>query len=490
MNDRQAAINRRTLLFLPAKVAEGLISVGTLSYLTGIYSTVVNSRFIEATTAMNLAYIILFAWLANAASRYCGQYLLAGERQTKKTFFSTLLTPFLVLSALGFALCGLASALTADAFYLLNFCMLFGYGGFQIFSIVLVQTDRPLPYALLSVADAAGKLVLIFLFSHLLPLSALTPAAAMLAYTATDLAVTLAAAVVCRFFTHFSPRRFSFSLFKTFLQYGYPLIGVSFSVAMLNMAYRFLLSDGYAGEGALAIYSNNATLATTVFTMISVSLMRAAYPSILEAWRGEGAEAAQRAVSGGMRNFLLISVPAAFGLSAVARDLSGLILQGEAYEAGAPAVGIVAFAMLFSGLTEYANKGWELGGNTKPILTNSLFCAAFNIAANVLLIPRIGFMSAAIVLLLSYLLYFLLSYFRSRSLLRLRFSPLRLFRILTAGVLCFAAAFAASLLPCGELARLCLSIGCGGTAYVLTLVLSGEVREELSALTHMIKRRK
>ncbi|MBR3692543.1 MAG: polysaccharide biosynthesis C-terminal domain-containing protein [Clostridia bacterium] len=490
MNERQSATNRRTLLFLPAKVVEGLVSVVTLSYLTGIYDTVVNSRFIEATTAMNLSYIILFAWLSNSASRYCGEYLLGGGKEARRAFFSTLLIPFLGISLLCGLLCGGLSLALRDSFFLLNFAMLFGYGAFQIFSIVLVQTMRALPYALLSVADAAGKLGLIWLLSRpgLFPPSA--PGAAMAAYALTDLAVALAAAAICGLFTNFSLRAFSRPLFRTFFAYGYPLIGVSFSVAMLNMAYRFLLSDRYAGPGALAIYSNNATLATTVFTMLSVSLMRAAYPSILEAWRKEGAAAAQKSITGGMRNFLLIGIPAAFGLTAVSRDLSGLILQGEAYEAGAPAVGIVAFAMLFSGLTEYANKGWELSGNTRPILTNSLCCAAVNILLNLLLIPRIGFMSAAIVLFVSYLLYFLLSYFRSRPILRLIMPGASLARILTAGILCAAAAFALSLVPLSPVLRLALSIAAGGAVYIGVLALSGEIREELSAIHSILRRRK
>ena len=489
MNERQSAINRRTLLFLPAKVAEGLISVVTLSCLTGIYDTVVNSRFIEATTAMNLAYIILFAWLANSASRYCGEYLLSGDRAAKKTFFTTLLVPFLGLSAVGLVICGGMSFLARDSFYLLNFAMLFGYGAFQIFSILLVQTMRALAYAILSVADAAGKLILLFLLARPDIFPASTPAAAMAAYAVTDLAVAFAAAVICGLFSDLSPKAFSGKLFRTFFAYGYPLIGVSFSVAMLNMAYRFLLSDAYAGPGALAIYSNNATLATTVFTMLSVSLMRAAYPSILEAWRKEGAAAAQKSITGGMRNFLLVGIPAAFGLTAVARDLSGFILQGAEYEAGAIAVGIVAFAMLFSGLTEYANKGWELAGNTRPILTNSLCCAVFNIVLNIILIPRIGFMSAAIELFLSYLLYFLLSYFRSRPVLRLLMPAKNLFRILLAGALCAAAAFAVSLLPIHGLLRLALSVTAGGIVYVAVLALSGEIREELSAIKSFLKRR-
>ena len=145
--------------------------------------------------------------------------------------------------------------------------------------------------------------------------------------------------------------------------------------------------------------------------------------------------------------------------------------------------------MLLSGLTEYANKGWELAGNTRPILTNSLCCAVFNIVLNIILIPRIGFMSAAIVLFLSYLLYFLLSYFRSRPVLRLLMPAKNLFRILLAGALCAAAAFAVSLLPISGLLRLALSVAAGGVVYVAVLALSGEIREELSAIKSFLKRR-
>ena len=64
-----------------------------------------------------------------------------------------------------------------------------------------------------------------------------------------------------------------------------------------------------------------------------------------------------------------------------------------------------------------------------------------------------------------------------------------LFRILLAGALCAAAAFAVSLLPIHGLLRLALSVTAGGIVYVAVLALSGEIREELSAIKSFLKRR-
>lgn len=483
MNDSQKRISSNVLLYLPAKIVEGLISVFTLHYLSSIFSTSVNGQFVYVTTAMNFVYIVLFAWLANSASRYVGDYLLSADRNKQKAFYTSLALPYAGISAVTALVYLLISGINHSIIPFLSFFMLFGNASFQIFSIILVQTERRLAYVLISLFDAAGKLLIFVALGHSGIFSVKTPAIAIIAYAVTDIIAFLVAAIVSGFFTRLSFRAFSRELSKVFLIYGFPLIGVSFSVALLNLFYRFLLSTEN-----LAIFQYNANISTSIFAMITISMMRSVYPSILKAYREKGPEEAQHNVTFGVRNFLLISIPAFAGLTAVSSDLSHIILNGTAYTAGIPVIGFAALAMLFSGLTEYANKGWELNGNTKPILVNCLISAVFNIVANLITIPLFGFLSAAVNLLLSYILYFLLSYIRSRNVLRLVLPLRNLVNILLAGLLCGLAAFGVSHLLSARALRLGLSVIAGAIAYGSVLWITGEIRSEMGILRSLLHR--
>lgn len=484
MNGSLKRVSTNLLLYLPAKVAEGLISVFTLSFLTDLFSKSVNDVFVIITTTTNMAYIILFAWLANSSSRYVGDYLLSADGNKQKAFYTSMTLPYMAVSVAAALVCLSISWATGSMLPFLSFFLLFGNASFQIFSAILVQTERRTAYVIISLCDAACKLLLIAVLGYSGLISLQTPAVAILAYAITDIAAFIAAAAVCGFFPRLSLRSFSWNLSKIFFIYGFPLIGVSLSVALLNMAYRYLLP-----AGTLAVFTYNASIATAIFTMITISLMRSVYPSILKAYRENGGEEAQRVITFGLRNYLLISVPAFTGLTAVSADLSPMILHGSAYNAGVPVIGLAALAMLFSGLTEYANKGWELQGDTRPILVNCMISALYNIAANLICIPLFGFLAAGVNLLLSYILYFLLSYIRSRRILKLALPRRNLCNILAAGLLCGGAAYAATWIPIPRTPRLAVAVIAGGLVYAAVLWLSGEIRAELRGLLRLAARR-
>ena len=75
---------------------------------------------------------------------------------------------------------------------------------------------------------------------------------------------------------------FSRPLLNKFLKYGVPLMGVSISVALLNQIDKYLVV-GFYGNILYAYYSNNNSIASGLFTMISVGIMRGVYPAVLRA---------------------------------------------------------------------------------------------------------------------------------------------------------------------------------------------------------------
>lgn len=122
-------------------------------------------------------------------------------------------------------------------------------------------------------------------------------------------------------------------------------MGVSISVALLNQIDKYLVV-GFYGNILYAYYSNNNSIASGLFTMISVGIMRGVYPAVLRGWREGGKAAAKPLLDQGVRLYLLIAVPAVAGLTAVALPLSRFLFPAK-YAAGAPVIAYTALAMLF-----------------------------------------------------------------------------------------------------------------------------------------------
>ena len=188
-----------------------------------------------------------------------------------------------------------------------------------------------------------------------------------------------------------------------------------------------------------------------------------------------------------MRLYLLIAVPAVAGLTAVALPLSRFLFPAK-YAAGAPVIAYTALAMLFMGLTEYANKAYELEQSTVHVLQNSAIAAVIKVVSSVILLKTLGFTGGALGSVVAFASYFIITCVRVRSRFLFRVAPISLVRIIVSALLRGAAAFACTLLPVGNLIRLGAAVVVGAGVYAVCIIVSGEGREEVQAVLRRLKR--
>ena len=198
-------------------------------------------------------------------------------------------------------------------------------------------------------------------------------------------------------------------------------------------------------------------------------------------------QAAQALLDQGVRLYLLIAVPAGAGLTAVALPLSRFLFPAK-YAAGAPVIAYTALAMLFMGLTEYANKAYELEQSTVHVLQNSAIAAVIKVVSSVILLKTLGFTGGALGSVVAFASYFIITCVRVRSRFLFRVAPISLVRIIVSALLCGAAAFACTLLPVGNLIRLGAAVVVGAGVYAVCIIVSGEGREEVQAVLRRLKR--
>lgn len=475
-------MTRDAMLFLPAKIVEGLLIIACSSLYTRIFLEPAVTAFNLTNTTVQLAYLILAGWMANAATRYVGE-----EHQADggRNLFSTVSTIYIALCLLMAAGCAVGAAVTKSPVYLGGALMFCSYTAFQILNAALIQLGRVRASILLSLTSAVLKLAVAFALvggKANYP----SPVPAIAANTIADGVAALGAVFALGLPQVVRLHFFSKALLRKFLHYGVPLMGVSISVALLNQIDKYLVA-GFYGDFKYAYYSSNNAIAAGLFTMISAGIMRGVYPAVLRAWRDGGRGEAKPLLDAGVRLYLLIAVPAVAGLAAVALPLSQFLFKAG-YQAGAPVIGYTALAMLFMGLTEYANKAYELEQSTVQVLQNSAAAAVIKVVSSVVLLKAFGFTGGAMGSVVAFAAYFALTCIRVRRRFLFHVPAKTLIRILGSAALCGAAAYGCTLLPLSNLLRLVLAVAAGGLVYALAIVLSGEGKAEFAAIMGKLRR--
>lgn len=475
-------MTRDAMLFLPAKIIEGLLVIACSSLYTHLFyqSTVGTFNFINFN--VQIAYLILAGWMANSATRYVGEEY---HKDKGRGLFSTVATVYLLICAAVAVFSCIAAVVTHDPLYLGFMTMFFSYTIFQILNSALIQLGRMKASISLSLLSAVLKLVVAYalVFGMDNPSS---PFPAIAANTVADGIAGIGAVAALGLPAIVRLRFFSRGLFGKFLKYGLPLMGVSISVTLLNQIDKYLVV-GFFDMDVYGVYSSNNSIASGLFTMISVGIMRGVYPAVLRGWREGGQAAAKPLLDQGVRLYLLVAVPAVAGLTAVSLPLSRFLFA-EGYEAGAPVIAYTALAMLFMGLTEYANKAYELEQSTGQVLQNSAAAAVIKVVSSIVLLQVLGFTGGALGSVVAFASYFIITCVRVRRRFLFHVAPACVARIVVSALLCGAAAYACTLLPVGNILRLASAVVAGVVVYAVCIVASGEGREEMQTVMRKLKR--
>lgn len=486
MGHSNARMGRAAMLFLPAKVIEGLIGVWTLSYTASCLTHEAYDRFSTLNTVVVFSNLLLLGWIINSTGRYVGEY--AGTPRAGR-FYSTAAALWALPNLA--VLLGIAAvcAATGSATWLAAFWMLLATSLYQIVLGELVQTGRQLGCVAVSVGAALVKPAVMWGVCRLLTGGAVSGRIlpAVCGYAVSELLGGLAGALLLRIPRLLSPRGFDREIVRKFAAFGIPLLGVSVSVGLLNMIDRFII---ILFRGEFGVYNANNTISATVFTMLTVGIMRAVYPAVLRGYREGGIPAAKPLLDRGVRMYVLIAAPAAAGLCGISQTLSAFLYRSDPhYVSGAPIIGIMAAAMFFSGLNEYAIKTWELRAQTLPIMLGALGATALKIAVSCALLPVLGFTGAAVGSLAGFLAYFLSSALRARRTLLFTLRPRTLLSVLLGSVLCGGGAALVCARISHPLTALLAAVPTGVLLYAAVLLATGELRGEARAALSLMRRK-
>lgn len=463
--------------YLPVKVVEGIVGILTLRVYTGLFSTNTYGEYLLINPYINIVHLLLVGWLANASIRYIGQYM-SGDVKDRESFFSTYFIIWSLLMAVAALIIGISAVFLPSVFGVFRWSlvvtiimMLFGYSLNQnILSLLLFVDKRQLNIILLLTSSIGKLLLTVFIYK----LIGETIVAIFLSHGLMDIGTGLIAMNALDIKHKIKFKRVSKEILSTFFSYGFPLIGLTLIMFLLNFSDRYVITY-FFNKAYVAIYGANYALPAAIFTMVMVGMNRSYYPGLIKAYNTSNKEVVGRLLTKGTTNYVLIALPAAVGLFVISKPLAMLFLD-ERYITGSQVIGIVAFAMFFLGLTEYVNKGWELQGKTVYILRNCFIATSINILMNIFLVGEYGYIVAAYTTLFAYILYLLLSYaFRNKE-VPFDFESKSLTKIVIAALSMGVVVKVVMSLLQSSLVSTMLGVALGGVTYFGLLGLFGEFK--------------
>lgn len=246
----------------------------------------------------------------------------------------------------------------------------------------------------------------------------------------------------------------------------------------LSAADRYIVQM-FRGSYEVGLYGVASKMSARSIQLLVGLFILVPAPFICRLWEERGRQATEEALTAFTRMFLLIIIPAVSGLAVVAAPLLRL-LTDEAYYGGYPAIWLVACASMGMGLSDLGSSGCMVTNHTNLIARNQCVAAGVGLALNLILVPILGFMGAALSAAISFLLLAGLQAFSSRRFLTWRWPLTSLWRVLTAStVMCVSVFFIQTGLPSNttvwQVVSLLLSIMSGALIYGAMLWTLGEI---------------
>ena len=459
---RNALMFVRGLLgYLPANIIQAVVGVLTILVFTRLLSSTEFGIYALAFSVASLAHVLIFTWIEGAMARYW-----AGEATSEglANLYSTLYNTGLLLSLL-FIPAAAAVCLWVPLGIEMRIAMAIGLAGVPI--RCLLNMVKVALRARGAVRQAAGLDIYFSLAVFILGI-----AAAWLGLGgASPLVGLLIAPLLALPFALPLERgklwsgRFNAVRLKNYIAYGYP-ISMSLGMALILASTDRFMLGWLMNEAAVGAYHASYSIANRTLDIIFIWLGTAGAPALVMALEKGGARALKLAAVDQARILMLVTLPAAVGVALVARPLAEVVIGPELRTASAMVTPWIAASAFLSGwLYYYFNQAFTLSKRTSILLLTMVFPATANIGLNMILIPEMGLMGAAISTVLGYFIGVLASIIMARRIMPM---PIPWKDFMLCGLCAAVMAIVVACLPqFGGFAELMIDAGVGGIVYCL-----------------------
>jgi O-antigen/teichoic acid export membrane protein len=198
-----------------------------------------------------------------------------------------------------------------------------------------------------------------------------------------------------------------FTHVREYLNFGLPLVPGSISSWIVNSSDRYLIAF-FLGAAAVGYYSPGYTAGTTI-SVISAPLAML-LPAVLSRHYDENSIADVRTImTYSLKYYIGIALPCVFAISVLSKPILLLLTTQQIATNGYLVTPFVAAGTALFGVYAVLVQIIALKKKTAIMGTIWIFCAALNFGLNLVLIPYLGLIGAALTTFLAFLLAFVLT---------------------------------------------------------------------------------
>ena len=220
---------------------------------------------------------------------------------------------------------------------------------------------------------------------------------------------------------HFNFSEIKPQLSKVMLIYGMPLMMLESLGLVMRLSDRYII-QAMLGENALGMYSASYNLTAHLDLIILTAMVQAIKPHYMQLWEQDGIARTKTFLSSGFHGYVVLGIPFITLFSLVSPHLLNF-LASDKYSPGTIIIPFVAFSFLLDGAMHFLAAGLYIKKNTKVLMFWGVLATVLNLCLNILLIPVYGILGAAIVTIISYLLFMLGVSYRAFEFLDFEIKP-------------------------------------------------------------------
>ncbi len=296
-------------------------------------------------------------------------------------------------------------------------------------------------------------------------------------------AVTLVV-VLCLMFSHAGFASPDYSILRPYLKYGLPIVPTFIFRFIVNASDRYVIGF-YDGASSVGIYSAAYGIGNVIL-MLSEGTIYILRPTVYAAYNQGKINEARNYLAYSWRYLLMLSIPAAFGLSVLAQSLLSNLTTSEFVSSGKLVVPLVALACIFYGVEAIFATVVLLSKRTGIVAIVLGSAGATNLILNIILVPHFGIVAAAATTVVTFLILSIAFYFKSRQLLRF---PLGIDFIGKSIVSSIVMALVIWAIDPGGIVGILVSIIVGAIVYFVTLYLIRGFNEKETQVLHRLLKR-
>ena len=275
-----------------------------------------------------------------------------------------------------------------------------------------------------------------------------------------------------------------FSKLKTYLHFGLPLVPATIFGWIAASSDRYVIVY-FLGIAPVGIYSAAYNISQAAIFMSLAPISFVLVPTLSRLYDDKKIEEVKTHLSYSLKYFLTFAIPVAFGVSILAKQILTILATSEFVYTGSMVIPFVALSAVLTGIYTIIGTILILVKKTKIYGFIGGMAAVTNLSLNIVLVPYIGILGAAIATLISFAIASVITVRLSFRYLKFNVDLAFILKSITASVIMSLIIW--KLNPVGTL-NVLVSIGVGAVVYfVILILLKGIKREEVGFIKNIFK---